>query len=158
MAVRYLDDVTPGKYSVYRLVNPFNREYFYIGYTSDVASRFKAHTKRKPEGDSPQRNARWALISSILQSNEVVTMEIVSTFAYRGGAMKFESKLISSTLSKGDRVFNGGVTSLVEFLNYHLASILKSYCRMLRLENGPVCPESIFDVDGKEDCGEPVHP
>lgn len=122
-SIKYQEGVTPHRYSVYKLVNPFNREYFYIGYTSDVISRLKSHLKGPPESDSDQGRARWQLISSILQRGETVTMEVVSTFAYRGKAMKFESAMIKKALASGERVLNANAKSLDAILTYHLASI-----------------------------------
>ena len=124
-SIKYQEGVTPHRYSVYKLVNPFNREHFYIGYTSDVKSRLKSHLKGPPESNSDQGRARWELISSFLRRGETVTMEVVSTFAYRGQAMKFESAMIKEALASGERVLNANVKSLDAMLAYHLASISK---------------------------------
>lgn len=123
--IKYHEGVTPHRYSVYTLVNPFNQEYFYIGYTSDVISRLKSHLKGAPESGSGQGRARWELISSFLQCGETVTMEIVSTFAYRGQAMKCESAMIREALARGERLLNANIKSLDGILMYHLASISK---------------------------------
>lgn len=122
-SIKYQENVTPGRYSVYRLVNPFNDEHFYIGYTSDVYSRFRSHMKGPPASNSAQGKARWELISLCGSRGERVKMEIVATFAYRGLAMKLECKLIKEALERGDRIFNVSVSSLNQFLSYHRASI-----------------------------------
>lgn len=110
-----------GRFYVYRLINRANGLPFYIGYTSDLSDRFKAHTRTTP--GSAEGNARWLIICSLADAGLPLDLVVDSTFTFRGKAMKRESAIIRELQMNSIPILNYLANDLHERVATHLSAI-----------------------------------
>lgn len=121
MPVVYAAGVTANRYAVYRLINPFNKRAFYIGYSSNAHRRLKDHLNKEP--GTNEGKLRWQLISKIRANKGLIRLEVIRTFTYRGKAMKYESALIKQHLEDGEKILNSNKLGCNSSLSFHLFEI-----------------------------------